>query len=230
MKLIVAENIPRNIQKALEKENFNLIFTPANINLLSGLEYHPDMQIAKVCGKYICDKSLYTYYRHALGSRASSLHCGDFICKSNYPQDVAYNVKVIKDKIIHNFKYTDSCLLKMSDRLTRVNVTQGYSGCSICSVGENALITADKIIAQKAEEQGIDALLISPGHILLPGFDSGFIGGASFSFNDKVYFFGNATLHPDWSKIADFFHSHKVNTVMLSQDALCDYGSAITID
>ena len=230
MKLIVAANISEDIKRKLKKENFQLIYTFKNTNLLPGLEYHADMQIAKVCGKYICDKSLISFYKEALGDSADSLVCGDFVCSSNYPKDIAYNIKVLGNNIIHNFKHTDSCVKKIASGMTQIDVAQGYSGCSICSVGDNALITADSVIAKKALSRGIDVLLISPGHISLPGFDYGFIGGASFFCKNTLYFFGDATCHPDWKKIYSFCSNQNVNILNLSDEPLCDYGSAITVD
>ncbi len=230
MKLIVAANISENIKRKLKKENFELIYTFKNTNLLSGLEYHADMQIAKLCGKYICDKNLSSFYKEAFGDRADLLVCGDFACSSNYPKDIAYNIKVLGSNIIHNFKYTDTCVLKMATGMTRIDVPQGYSGCSICSLGDNALITSDSIIAKKALSRGIEVLSISPGHIILPGFDYGFIGGASFFYKNTLYFFGDATMHPDWKKIYSFCSKQNVSIMNLSDEPLWDYGSAITVD
>ena len=230
MKLIVAANISEDIKQKLKKENFELIYTFKNTNLLPGLEYHADMQIAKISGKYICDKSLYSFYKEAFGSSGHSLVCGDFACSSNYPEDIAYNVKVLGNNIVHNFKYTDSRVMEMTSAMNRIDVSQGYSGCSICSVGDNALITSDRVIGQKALDNGIDALVISPGHISLPGFDYGFISGASFFCKNTLYFFGDATDHPDWENIYSFCAKQNVNILNLSDEPLCDYGSAITVD
>ena len=116
----------------------------------------------------------------------------------------------------------------IADR-TLIDVSQGYSGCSICSVCDRGIITADRKIACKAEENGIDALLITHGNIILPGFDCGFIGGASFFWDNTVYFFGTISNHPDYSKIIEFCKSHGADIAMLTHDPLTDYGSAIVI-
>ena len=78
-------------------------------------------------------------------------------------------------------KYTAPELLGKVEELglIRVNVSQGYAKCSTCVVGEDAIITYDRGIAKAADAAGMDVLVIEPGHVDLPGYDTGFIGGAS---------------------------------------------------
>lgn len=230
LKLIVAGNLTDDLQKELKSEGFELVFTCKNTNLLPGLQYHPDMQIAKINDKFICDKSVYSYYRQALGDDGFRLICGKTQCRSNYPEDVAYNIKVIQNSIIHNFKYTDEVVKEHSSALKHIDVTQGYTGCSICSVADRGIITADRVIAQRADSAGVDSLLISPCHIDLPGFDFGFIGGGSFFYHNTLYFFGDISLHPDYKDIYAFCEKHGVFIKNLSNNMVCDYGSAITVD
>ena len=197
LEIILAQNISKNIKNALTKTGFNVIESAYNPAVLEGLGCHPDMQIAKVETNLICDPSLYDYYKEVLPSYCNLIP-GDTLCTCNYPGDIAYNVKVIQDKVFHNFKYTDSVVKEFISGRTLIGVSQGYSGCSICSVCDRGIITADTKIARVAKENGIDALLITPGNILLPGFDCGFIGGASFFLENTVYFFGSISNHPDY--------------------------------
>lgn len=230
MKLIVAKNITSSIITALESHGFDLVFTKENTNLLPGLTMHPDMQAAKVGNTLICDKALYGYYMDALSESGCTVVCGETKCRCNYPEDVAYNVKVMGDYVFHNFKHTDKKLLEYIEYKNKLDVNQGYSGCSICNVCENALITADTGIDRTAKKAGISSLLISPGHIALEGFDYGFIGGASFEYDGKVYFFGDVTCHPDYKKIKDFITLNNKEIVCLTKEYLTDYGSAIAFD
>jgi len=111
-----------------------------------------------------------------------------------------------------------------------IDVRQGYSGCSICIAGDNAIITADPFIHKRAIENGLDSIIITSGHIQLPFFDYGFIGGASFYSDGKVYFFGNVSKHPDFYEISKFCYMHGSEIHSLGNGILLDYGSAFTFE
>ena len=229
MRIILAGNISKNIYDPLLERGFEIIKSPFNPNLLKGLNYHPDMQLARADGSLVCDPSLVDYYKEKL-SQSSNLMPGNKVCSCNYPGDVAYNIKVVKNTVFHNFKFTDSVLMNLLSGKEKADVTQGYSGCSICNVCDCGIITSDRVIFKKASQMGIDALLIRPGGICLEGFDYGFIGGASFCFENTLYFFGDVKTHPDGDKIIDFCQKHGVCAVSLADVILSDYGSAVVVD
>ena len=230
MKIIVAGNISEDIYCHLERLGFAVYRSPFCDRVLPPLGYHPDMQAVLLVSTLVCDAELAEEYEKILSGSEINILKGSSSVQSNYPKDVAYNIKVVGNRVFHNFRYTDSVLTNlMADKL-KINVCRGYSGCSICKVGDNALITADRVIYEKACSCAVEAVIISPGHILLPGFDSGFIGGASFCFGNTVYFFGNINDHCDSKKILDFCNSHGYDVVCLGNGPLTDYGSAITFE
>lgn len=142
-----------------------------------------------------------------------------------YPHDAAMCAAIIGGSIYHNM---DSSVLSDDPRL--VNVRQGYAKCAVCAVGENAAITSDPGIAQAMTEKNVDVLTISPGHIRLDGFDTGFIGGSSFMISgDTLAFTGTLDGHPDADAIADFLRAHGVVPVYLTDAPLFDIGSGIPI-
>lgn len=107
---------------------------------------------------------------------------------------------------------------------------QGYSKCSICVLSENAIITSDNVIHKRAVANGIDSLLISQGFIDLPGFDYGFIGGASFKISkNKIAFTGHLDKHPDKERIFSFLSLHNIKPVYITEKAVFDIGSGIQI-
>ena len=121
---------------------------------------------------------------------------------------------------------------KLSSLLTdfaseKIFVKQGYTRCSVCKINENAIITADKTIADAASSHGVDVLTISPGHVTLDGYDYGFIGGASFTYRDKIFFFGRIEDHPDHLKMRDFAEKHSAKLISLSDLPLCDIGGGV---
>lgn len=230
MKLLVAGNISKNIADSLRTHGFELAFTKPDSNLLDGLWFHPDMQMSRYSDTVVCNPAMYEIYREFPDFFGVNFVPGNKVCRCNYPDDIAYNIKVAGNNVFHNFRYTDSVLNELVSGLNRIDVSQGYSGCSICAVNENAIITSDVGIHRNAIIHGVDSLIIKPGYIELEKFDYGFIGGASFTCNDKVYFFGDITAHPDYLLIADFCSGHNREIVSLSGGKLTDFGSAITLD
>lgn len=230
MKIITAGNISKDIAVSLTDMGFEVCYTCEDANLLDGLKFHPDMQMSKIGSYVICNPDMYNHLKKILENTSYKLVCGKKQTRCNYPNDVAYNIKVAGENVFHNFKYTDDILKEKLEHKNKINVSQGYSGCSICYIGDNALITADTVIYSSAIQNGIDALLISAGNIALPGFDYGFIGGASFYLDSTVYFFGNIQNHPEYAKINEFCTKHNTKLCSLSKEELTDYGSAVTLD
>lgn len=230
MYIIIAGNIARDIQIELLNLGFAVIPTLQNTNVLKPLHYHPDMQLSLVGSTLVCEPSMYRFYSQSLKGSGISIVCGKKETQCNYPADVAYNIKVIENSVFHNFRYTDPVLLKLIKGHQLIDVSQGYSGCSICRAGRNAIITSDTVIHAAAMSNGIDSLLISPGHISLPGFDYGFVGGASFWHDKRVYFFGDVTKHPDYIRMEEFCRKHGSSICILGTGELFDYGSAFTFD
>lgn len=230
MKAIAAGDIDGKIASRLEALGFELFFTKPSEGVLPALKYHPDMQIARSGGFAVCEPSGYEYYSGFIGTTKVTAVKGESVLTSNYPGDIAYNISEVGDYIFHSVGHTDAKVVKAAFGKTFINVAQGYSGCSICRIGGNAIITADISIHRAACAHGIDSLLISVGGIYLPGFDFGFIGGASFYFKNTVYFFGRISSHPDYEKIKVFCDKHEKNICELSDGVLSDYGSLITLD
>lgn len=230
MKAVIAGNIDRKISSELEKSGFELMYTVPHPCVLSGLEYHPDMQLAALGKSVICEPYVFEKYKNFIISAGYIPIKGKSNLECNYPGDIAYNISVVSDYVFHNTKYTDCEIINAVSGKKLVNVRQGYCGCSICNVGDRAFITADMSIYKAAAKLGIDALLISPGNIRLDGFDYGFIGGASFCCGDTVYFFGKVSLHPDYSEIKKFCEKHSFGICELSDGILSDYGSLVILD
>ena len=105
---------------------------------------------------------------------------------------------------------------------------QGYPACSVLSFGECA-ITADKGLASLMEKNGIRVTLISSGGISLPPYEYGFIGGASGVYEDKIYFFGDLSSHPDGEIISKAIRDGGFTPISLSDEPLADFGGIIAL-
>jgi len=152
---------------------------------------------------------------------------------SKYPFDSGLNVCACGKNFIYNPKTIDESIvdfLTNCERIKHIEVKQGYTKCSVCILDENAIITADKGIHKRVREAGIDSLLIKPGYIDLPGYDCGFIGGASFKLdNNTIAFSGNLDKHPDKDRILDFISLHNLEAVYITEKSAFDIGSLIQI-
>ena len=149
-----------------------------------------------------------------------------------YPGCAAYNVLLLDKMAIFNPKCID---LNLNNKLFELDyrpiyVKQGFARCSVCVVREDAVITADTGIAAALRRESVDVLLIRPGFISLPGYDTGFLGGATFKIaDDTLAFTGRLDGHPDRDLIFAFLEKYGVCAVTLSEQPIFDIGSAIPL-
>ncbi len=230
MKIIVNSTVKSEIITSLKNHGFDIYKAPINPNLPIPVNSHPDMQISFFDGIAVCDPAMKEYYDEIFKYSGVTVLSGNTETQGNYPRDIAYNIKVVGNNVFHNFKYTDSVVSEKLKNRNFVDVSQGYSGCSISAVGQNAIITADKIIFERAQKNGTDALLISDKNIVLEPYEYGFIGGASFYHDNTVYFFGDISTHPDYCDIQSFCRGRGTKIVSLCEGPLFDYGSAFTFE
>ena len=152
----------------------------------------------------------------------------------SYPENIIYNAVCTSGFFIHNLRYTDPALLSqaMKTAAQKVHVTQGYSRCCCLPVDDNSFITSDAGIAKALSVRDAHVLFIQKGHILLPGFDYGFIGGCAghLTIDGKrtIIFNGNLNSHPDADKIAAFIRDRGIEIVYFDSFPLEDIGSILT--
>lgn len=149
-----------------------------------------------------------------------------------YPYNVLLNCLYFNDKLYGKLTAVDDSVIAYCKQngIETVNVNQGYTRCSTLVISEKAAITADKSIEKALKNDGAEVLLISPGNIVLEGFDYGFIGGAGFADNRTVYFFGDITKHPDFVKISAFTEKYNSKIEILCQkQPLTDIGGAVLL-
>ena len=238
VKIAIIDNRAEEEIQALKKLSVDVI-PSLSINYLdSAISSHPDMQIC-----HIDSNSFYTldvvekYYEEQITKLAEGVLCETFNNtyisanksikgKLEYPEDCLLNCAVSDKWAIAHKK---NPLFKNSNK-SFIGVNQGYAKCSTCIVTENAIITADKGIAESSQNFGIDVCIVSNNSIRLDGYDNGFIGGCCGKISsDKLVFFGDVNTHPDCDKIISFCKNHGVECISLTQGNLKDYGSLIPI-
>ncbi len=150
-----------------------------------------------------------------------------------YPSDVPYNACCTGRYFIHNLKYTAPELRSAAETLgmTLIDVPQGYTRCSCLPVDENSIITADMGIVKACRAAGLDVLEVTTGHVDLPGYPYGFIGGCGGRVGNTIVFHGNLDSgtggHPDGAAIRRFIEERGLTLVDFPQFKLTDIGSII---
>lgn len=232
--ILIGRKYADTLGKPLETLGFCPLVVPNNPDVDARLSGHVDLSVF-----YDGDKRLYLapFLKNSeLASRLEKLGYSvifpTFVQKASYPQDARLNIRFFGNFCIYSEKVScgEIVALLAARGYSMIPVRQGYCGCSVCTVDDSSIITADPGIDSAAKAQGLDSLLIRPGHIALDGFDYGFIGGASFRLSETVVAFtGNPEKHPDKEKILDFLKIRGKEPVFLSEQPIFDIGSAIPL-
>jgi len=199
--------------------------------VLLPLSYHSDLQISKLNENlFVCAPQIHEYYNTLLSKFNKELIKGNTYLSCNYPGDIAYNIIVTDQYAIHNFDYTDDIIKEKIKFKKKINVRQGYTGCTLCLISENAAITSDSGIYKSLVSNGFDVLFVNDEKILLPGFEHGFFGGSSFMLSPSVLAInGNIKSHSDYKAIIHFCSNYGVDVLSLSNECIIDIGSVITL-
>ncbi len=237
MKAVICDGrISEKIERSLLKHGYFPIKLPPCPTLPQAISSHPDSLICRVGDNIIttCEYGeIASYVFSDIREFAPhvKIHFIDEDLGSSYPADARLNAVTVSNNIITNTKSISDKILKFSKNLGfyAQNVNQGYPNCSILKLNEENVITADKGICKKLSTLGINVLLIEPGHILLPPYEFGFIGGASGVDENHVFFLGNLDLHPAAEQIRKHIERLEMVAISLSDEPLCDLGGLIFI-
>ena len=233
--VIIGEKYCNILQKSVENLGINVLPMPDDPYVDARLSGHADLSVLHLGGNKLL---LAPYlkgseFSQQLGNMGFDLQFADIEQSSLYPGDAQMNVCILGNKVICNPKTVPDAIVKyltIGNRAVQISSRQGYSRCSVCVVNDNAIITADEGICRSAEARGVDVLKIRPGYIDLPGFDYGFIGGASFKISDtKLAFTGRLDSHPDAERITEFASLHNIDIVYITDKRAFDIGGAIPI-
>lgn len=228
--LLLSSAAPGRIVGALS-ERFDVLLLPPDPALHAPVASHPDMLVFSVGERVVMAREYLGAYPSVADRIAQTgvrLIPSDAPRGAEYPLDVSLNCLVAgKTVFCHRAAAPEAVDAAEAEGYRVVRVRQGYAACSALSAG-GAVVTADPSVARAAEDAGLAVLRISPGGISLPGYDSGFIGGASGVFRGTVFFFGDPMTHPDGARIASFLEERGIRSVALSDGPLIDLGGMKT--
>ena len=230
--ILASGDMPETMKRRLETEvagEYDILYLPPDPALPAPVAAHPDM-IAFVLGNSVVMPEEYLRTYPEIAARIKEKTGGEPVGSragrgQDYPDDVALNCAVNGDVLFCLEAHAAPEVKELAGRcgLRIVNVRQGYAACS-CLTSDGFFITADPSLASAARSEDLDPFVITAGHITLPGYDSGFIGGASGVVGDRVFFFGDLFSHPDGGAIAKRITDAGYGFVCLSGCPLTDYG------
>ena len=235
MKALIDCRADSSLLISLIEHGFEPVLIPPAVYLQTGIASHTDMLIFIGFGRLFCHTLYYKSNKELIDSIAGhaslTVTISDEHTAESYPHDVLFNACLVGKRLICNKKTVSKLILcaAIENNYEIIDVHQGYTKCSICIVSDEAIVTADRSIAQACISAGIDVLTVSEGHISLPPYNFGFIGGTSGLYGDTVYFCGSLDKHPDADRIKAFCQTHGKKTIYLSDDCLQDVGSLFFI-
>ena len=232
--IIIGEKYRNLLENALFENNLEPIWMPDNPYIDPRLAGHADLSVNKfnengvILSKYLQNSELFERL-NALGYDCVITENAE---SKEYPYDAGLNVCQIGTNLIYNSKTICELLNNRLEAIisNRIDCRQGYTKCAVCIADENSIITADRVIADKAKDAGMDVLLINDGIVDLDGFDYGFIGGATFKLSKfKMAFTGTIESSSEKNAVEKFLSERGIEAVYLTQNKLFDIGSAILI-
>lgn len=241
----VAKEIYPELKVELEK-NGKVMTIPTIKTVYEAIENHPDIGLCScsdVKGKehlFIIEE-LYDNIRQQLAQKLGEkwleekkeyIHKVNVKLGSKYPKTIPMNGKIVGHYFLHNTKYTAPEVLRFIEQnnYVKINVKQGYTGCSVIAVGENAILTADQgIIKRVKKETQLDTALVSQKEVELKGFSHGFIGGIAGSSlkSNKIWINGDVSLHSQKEEIRDFIKKHNIEYYDVKNKSLKDIGGIL---
>lgn len=239
MEYILIDKRMRNSEKnTLKYLGYKLVSIEKSNNVYPEISSHVDIFTTKIGDTLVVEKSKYNDLIMQLKNSEFNIISGKEEVGMHYPEDIKYNVCVLGNYAIHNFKYTDKVVLKLLEEngYELINVEQGYSNCSIAVIDNNSVITTDKKIAEKLIANNFSVLLLdyTPDIKLKDEYGNyssmtGFIGGAIGKVDNNIIVFGDLSKIDRDNKIRDFIKSRKLNLIDFKGLNVIDYGGIVEL-
>jgi len=226
---------PRSVLDQLKERGFEIIHLPPDTSLPHPVCGHSDLLVFIIYGYLLTREDYYHKSFVEIDRLCKKARLKPMITTekagAKYPLDCGLCAAISGRNILYCEKSADRKLLRMGTAYgyTLLSVPQGYTKCSCAILADGAIITSDEGIANITRKAGIDTLIISAGHVDLPGYDYGFIGGASGLCGNTLYFAGRIEDHPNYETIREFSRKHGTEILSLGDGKLYDVGSLLFI-
>ena len=177
-----------DVISALESAKIAVVPVEPCSELPDGIASHADLQILHLGEKSVLTASCSKKSTDMLNMLGFELESTDNELSFSYPGDCLINVQIIGKNIIINPDIADEKIMRFAEEndYNIIAVKQGYAKCSVLSVCNDAVITADAGIAKILQSKEIEVLKIKEGGIYLKGYETGFIGGCGGMIEEKI--------------------------------------------
>ncbi len=191
---VISGEMPEEMRSNLAEFTDEVIPLPPDDDLAAPVRCHPDMVFAVLDGRLFVHRRYIQAHPTAV-ERICTLGGFDLTVtddrrETRYPYDVGFNAAVWCENLLCRPDATSPALLghAKSSGYRIVPLKQGYAGCS-CLTTDEAVYTLDRGIAKSLGNAGIPCVLLE-GSILLPGYDGGFLGGATGYVDGRIFLCG----------------------------------------
>lgn len=230
--MLIIDSRMRDFEKNKLKElGYKLYEIKTNKNLYYEISSHVDIHCCNILNNLVVDNNI---------SIPNSI-LGSSILKAKYPYDIPYNVCILGNIAIHNFKYTDKKILEMLEKnnFEKIHINQGYSKCSIAVIDERSVIVTDKKIADILKNYDIEVLLLDENtnkniHLLKNeeyeySSMNGFIGGVISRIDNYIFISGDLNYIDNKNIIRDFIEKRNLKIIDFPNTDIIDYGGILKI-
>ncbi len=203
--------------------SFDFTLLPPDRSISLPVQSHADMILTVFDSKVFCHRKYYENNKNIIDRIAQygklDVTASDCPRDKHYPLDVAFNALV-----------TDKSLICKKDSICPelagypiINTRQGYAGCTALYAA-GAVITADASTILACKKANFPVFEISGRDIVLPGYDTGFIGGACGVCEDTVYIYGDPSLSESGRELSLFCKKNDLRLVSLCDGPVTDIG------
>ena len=239
MEYILIDPRMRNVEKnTLKYLGYELVPIQRSNNVYPEISSHVDIFTTKIGDTLVVEKSQFEDLTFMLKKSEYNIVRGKEQIEMNYPDDIKYNVAIIGNYAVHNFKYTDKKVLKLLQEggYELIDVEQGYTNCSIAVIDDTSVITTDKKIAERLRANNLSVLLLdyTPDIKLLDEHGryssmQGFIGGAIGKVDNNIIIFGDLEKIDKDGQIRKFITDRQLKIAEFNRIDVIDYGGILEV-
>ena len=237
MLALLDHRAPMEAEVHLIQYGHRVLRLPSHPDLPSPVSAHVDLLLFFAPNEILCTRDYFEIAKEELSIIAEAskkpLRVLDKELGNEYPSDVLFNAASVGAALFCYPKAAAGEILACYESNKIIAVKQGYTKCNLLPVDERSLITEDPSIASAARNRGFSVMQIPPGHVELPGYDTGFLGGCSsfapYQIINEIFFCGDLDKHPQAEEIRQFCKQRKKEPISLGDFHLLDVGTIFLI-
>jgi Family of unknown function (DUF6873) len=224
MLIIADKRIPKEAKQELSKYA-KLVEMHSTGIVEESVSGHTDIFITEIDNRLLLAPQTPLHIINALKEEDIDFEYGKSLLSNTYPKIAAYNTVITDKYLIHKLSITDEAIIDRCEDKTHINVSQGFTRCSLIALPNNLFITSDKGIEKALLEKKLEVLYLNPTDILLPGQKHGFIGGCAGVYNNTLFLLGSLKYYAEGDIFLAFLQRHNISYIELYDGKLFDGGS-----